>query len=49
MGQLINGVWKDKNIISEIEADGSYVKRPSIFRQTITADGSSGFKAERDR
>ncbi len=49
MGQLIEGVWKDEDILSEIMADGSYVKRTSIFRNFITADGSSGFKAEPGR
>ena len=49
MGQLIDGVWSDEDIISEIQADGSYLKKPSIFRRFITADGSSGFKAEPDR
>jgi len=44
MGQLIDGVWSDEDILSEIQADGSYLKKPSIFRRFITADGSSGFK-----
>jgi putative glutathione S-transferase len=49
MGQLIDGIWSDEDILSEIQADGSYAKKPSIFRRAITADGSSGFKAETGR
>jgi glutathionyl-hydroquinone reductase len=49
MGQLIDGIWSDEDIISEIQADGSYLKKPSVFRNFITADGASGFKAESGR
>jgi len=49
MGQMIDGVWSDENIHTEIEADGSYKKKPSVFRGHVTADGSSGFKAEAGR
>lgn len=49
MGQLVNGVWSDEEIISEIKTDGSYQKKKAIFRNFITADGESGFKAEPGR
>lgn len=49
MGQLIDGVWSDDDLISEIKADGAYQKKDAIFRDAITADGSSGFKAETGR
>jgi putative glutathione S-transferase len=49
MGQLIDGVWNEEDIISEIKADGAYQKKAAIFRNSITADGSSGFKAEPGR
>jgi len=46
LGQLIDGVWREDDIISEIKATGHYVKQNAIFRDFITADGGSGFKAE---
>ena len=48
MGQLVDGQWTDENVISEIE-NGLYVKKPSKLRNFVTADGSSGFKAESGR
>jgi len=45
MGQMIDGVWSNENISTEIEADGSYQKKPSYFRDHVTADGADGFKA----
>lgn len=48
MGQLVDGTWTEENIVSEIE-NGLYVKKPSKLRNFLTADGSSGFKAESGR
>ncbi len=48
MGHLLNGSWTTDNALSEIQ-DGYYVKRPARFRDFVTADGSSGFKAEAAR
>ena len=49
MGQMLDGAWTEEDIQSEIAKDGSYVKKPSVFRKAITADGSSGHKAEAGR
>jgi putative glutathione S-transferase len=45
MGMLLNGVWhqEDAPIASR---DGSFVRPQSGFRDRVTRDGSSGFKAE---
>ena len=48
MGQLVNGKWTDENVVSEI-VDGLYVKKPSLLRNIVTADGDHGFKAESGR
>ena len=48
MGHLLNGSWTMDDVLKEIQ-DGYYVKQPSRFRNFITADGSSGFKAEAGR
>jgi len=48
MGHLLNGSWTMDDVLSEIE-NGYYIKRPSRFRNLITADGSSDFKAEARR
>src|ERR671933_736165 len=34
---------------SEIDADGAFVRQPYTIRDRITADGSSGFRAEPGR
>jgi glutathionyl-hydroquinone reductase len=48
MGRLIDGVWhNDEQIIKG--DNGKFVRRESVFRNWITADGSSGFKAEPGR
>lgn len=49
MGNLLNGKWTMEDTLSEIRAGGRYIKDPSVFRKEVTADGSSGFKAEKDR
>lgn len=51
MGLLQNGQWVDKFYDTK-STDGRYVRKPSAFRNWVTADGSagpsgvSGFKAE---
>jgi len=49
MGNLLNGRWTAEDTLKEIREGGKYVKHPSVYRQWITADGSSGFKAEPGR
>ena len=49
MGQLVDGKWTDENVIPEFDATGLYVKKPSAFREAVSADGSSGFKAAAGR
>lgn len=44
MGHLLDGHWVDEETLVEAK-DGLYVKRPSVFRNWVTADGSSGFAA----
>jgi len=48
MGMLVSGVWhqEDPPIAA---ADGSFVRPESGFRDRVTRDGSSGFKAEAGR
>ena len=45
MGMLVNGSWHHEDPPTAA-ADGSYVRLQSGFRDRITGDGSSGFKAE---
>ncbi len=49
MGYLHNGQWKDGRLPQETGKGGEFLRADSAFRDVITADGSSGFKAERDR
>ncbi len=49
MGNLLNGKWTTEDSLSEIREGGHYIKNPSVFRNQVTADGSSGFKAEPGR
>src|SRR5207253_5818853 len=49
MGVLIQGVWRDEELPQEVGGTGDFRRADSIFRQRITADGSSGFKAEGGR
>ena len=49
MGNLLNGKWTMEDTLSEIREGGRYIKNPSVFRKEVTADGSSGFKAEPGR
>jgi putative glutathione S-transferase len=48
MGHLLEGAWTDQDVLTE-NKNGLYVKNPSVFRNRITADGSSGFPAEAGR
>jgi putative glutathione S-transferase len=48
MGMLIDGVWKDVPRDTRVTG-GEFVRTESIFRDRVTADGSSGFKAEPGR
>jgi putative glutathione S-transferase len=48
MGMLVNGVWHDEDPPT-MAADGSFVRLESGFRDRVTRDGSSGFKAEAGR
>ena len=48
MGMLVNGVWHDEDPPTAA-ADGSFVRLESGFRDRVTRDGSSGFKAEAGR
>jgi putative glutathione S-transferase len=49
MGNLLNGKWTVEDTLKEIRDGGLYVKHPSVFRNWVTADGSSAFPAEKDR
>jgi putative glutathione S-transferase len=49
MGVLINGVWTDGELPQETAEGGQFKRADSRFRDHITADGGSGFKAEPDR
>ena len=47
MGMLIDGHWEDQPLV--VAERGKFVRRDSSFRNWITADGASGFKAEPGR
>ena len=49
MGVLIEGQWRDQDLPQETGASGAFQRIDSRFRDRITADGSSGFKAEEGR
>src|ERR1700739_3004992 len=49
MGVLINGIWTDGELPQETGEGGRFKRVESLFRDRITADGSSGFKAEPGR
>jgi glutathionyl-hydroquinone reductase len=48
MGMLVNGVWQQEDP-PMAAADGSFMRPVSGFRDRVTRDGSSGFKAEAGR
>lgn len=47
LGQLVNGKWTSE--WTERSSSGQFQRMPTQFRDWITADGSSGFKAEPGR
>ena len=53
MGLLVDGAWKDLDM--RTQSDGQFVRRPTVFHDYVTADGSpgptgkGGFPAERGR
>jgi putative glutathione S-transferase len=49
MGVLIEGRWRDEELPQEAGKTGEFLRADSGFRDRITADGSSGFKAEAGR
>jgi len=49
MGMLLDGIWRDQDPIAETGKVGNFQRVDSVFRNRITADGSSGFKAEAGR
>jgi glutathionyl-hydroquinone reductase len=48
MGMLVNGTWHAEDPPTAA-ADGSYIRLQSGFRDCVTHDGGSGFKAESGR
>src|SRR5215470_11585955 len=53
MGMLVNGVWYREEPPQEAlrltGGDGSFIRPESGFRDRVTRDGPSGFKAEAGR
>jgi glutathionyl-hydroquinone reductase len=49
MGIVIDGQWRDEELPQETGKAGEFSRTASRFRDRITADGSSGFKAESGR
>jgi putative glutathione S-transferase len=49
VGVLIEGAWRDEELPQETGARGEFARVESRFRDRISADGSSGFKAEAGR
>ncbi|HEX4410108.1 MAG TPA: glutathione S-transferase family protein [Xanthobacteraceae bacterium] len=49
MGMLIDGQWRDEDPPAETAKTGAFQRVDSAFRDRVTADGSSGFKAEAGR
>jgi glutathionyl-hydroquinone reductase len=49
MGILVDGQWRDEDLPQETGKAGNFQRIDSVFRDRITADGSSGFKAEAGR
>jgi putative glutathione S-transferase len=48
MGLLVDGEWKDRWYDTK-STGGRFVRKSAQFRDRVTADGSSGFKAESGR
>ena len=49
MGMLVDGKWRDEDPPAEVGKAGNFQRVDSVFRDRVTADGSSGFKAEAGR
>jgi putative glutathione S-transferase len=49
VGVLVEGTWRDGELPEETGTGGDFRRADSRFRGRITADGSSGFKAEAGR
>jgi putative glutathione S-transferase len=53
MGMVVNGIWHQEEppqeALSSTSRDGSFVRPKSGFRDRVTRDGSSGFRAEAGR
>ena len=49
MGMLVDGQWRDEDPATEVGKAGNFQRVDSVFRDRITADGSSGFAAEAGR
>jgi putative glutathione S-transferase len=49
MAMLVDGQWRDEDPPTEIGKAGNFQRVDSVFRDRITADGSSGFPAEAGR
>ena len=49
MGMVIEGKWVDDDAQYRSASNGAFVRPQSVFAHWVTADGSSGFKAEPDR
>jgi len=49
MGVLIDGQWRDEELPQETGRSGEFRRVDSVFRDRVTADGSSGYKAEAGR
>ena len=46
MGMFVNGVWQDVGYDTK---SGEFMRNESVFRDRVTADGSSGLRAEPGR
>jgi putative glutathione S-transferase len=49
MGIVVDGQWRDEELPQETSKAGEFRRADSRFRDRITADGASGFKAEPGR
>src|SRR4029079_11253354 len=49
MGYLLNGTWTGGDPPVETGKSGAFERIDSVFRERVTADGSSGSKAETGR
>jgi len=46
MGMLVRGLWQDRAYATP---GGEFMRDDSVFRNSVTADGASGFRAEAQR